>query len=156
MNPVLKYPESKWLLAIWIISHFTDGYESMTYLEPFFGSGAVFFNKNRSQVETINDLDSSVVNLFRVIRDNPGDLIRLLQHTPWSRAEYSLSYQTTGELLEDARRFMVIMWQAIGAKSSDRTGWKKHNVNTRAEGGREATETIWMNYKPSKQISIFE
>ena len=129
MPNVLKYPGSKWSMAEWIISHFPHGYERMTYLEPFFGSGAIFFNKNRSQVETINDLDSNVVNLFRVIREHPEELARLVSFTPWSREEYKVSYEMTGESLEDARRFLVRMWMAIGAKSSDITGWR-HNIKT--------------------------
>lgn len=46
----------------------------MIYLEPFFGSGAVFFNKLPGTVETINDLDGDVVNLFRVLREQPEEL----------------------------------------------------------------------------------
>jgi len=126
---LLKYPGSKWSTASWIISNFPAGYEKMTYLEPFFGSGAVFFNKQRSAVETIGDIDSNVTNLFQVIRDRPKELARLVQYTPWSRAEYSLSYKMTGDSLEDARRFLVRMWQAIGAKSSDITGWRS-NIKT--------------------------
>jgi DNA adenine methylase len=121
---VLKYPGSKWSIANWIISNFPAGYEKMTYCEPYFGSGAVFFNKNRSVIETINDLDGNVVNLFKVIRDYPEELARLIEFTPWSREEYKKSYTMTGNSLEDARRFLVRMWQAIGAKSSDSTGWR--------------------------------
>ena len=84
MSTVLKYPGSKWSTAQWIISNFPPRYEKMTYLEPFFGSGAIFFNKNRSSVETINDLDSGVVNLFKVIREHPEELARLVDFTPWS------------------------------------------------------------------------
>lgn len=126
MNTVLKYPGSKWSMTDWIISKFPAGYEKMTYLEPFFGSGAVFFNKNRSVIETINDLDGNVVNLFKVIRDHPEELARLIEFTPWSRQEYRNSYGMTGDKLEDARRFLVRMWQAIGAKSSDITGWRNN------------------------------
>lgn len=126
LNTVLKYPGSKWSTAGWIISNFPSGYEKMTYLEPFFGSGAVFFNKKRSLVETINDLDGNVVNLFKQIRDNPEALARAVEYTPWAREEYSLSYEKTGDDLEDARRFLVRMWQAIGAKSSDITGWRSN------------------------------
>lgn len=126
VSTILKYPGSKWSTAEWIISNFPAGYEKMTYLEPFFGSGAVLFNKNRSVIETINDLDGNVVNLFKVIRDNPEELARLIEFTPWSREEYSDSYEMTGESLEDARRFLVRMWQAIGAKSSDITGWRSN------------------------------
>jgi len=96
----------------------------MTYCEPYFGSGAVFFNKKRSVIETINDLDGNVVNLFKVIRDYPEELARLIEFTPWSRQEYRQSYEMTGDSLEDARRFLARMWQAIGAKSSDSTGWR--------------------------------
>jgi site-specific DNA-adenine methylase len=78
LNTVLKYPGSKWSTAQWIISNFPPGYEKMTYLEPFFGSGAIFFNKKRSVIETINDLDGNVVNLFKVIRDNPGELASIV------------------------------------------------------------------------------
>ena len=62
----MKYPGSKWGSADWIISHFPEHH---SYLEPFFGSGGVFFNKPRSDIETINDLDGEVVNLFRQIRN---------------------------------------------------------------------------------------
>lgn len=129
MNTVLKYPGSKWSMTEWIISNFPTNYENMTYLEPFFGSGAVFFNKKRSLVETINDLDGNVINLFKQIRDNTEALARAVEYTPWSREEYRISYQKTGNELEDARRFLVRMWQAIGAKSSDITGWRS-NIKT--------------------------
>lgn len=53
MRAVTKYPGSKWNLAKWIISHFPPHH---SYLEPFFGSGAVLFNKPRSRIETVNVL----------------------------------------------------------------------------------------------------
>lgn len=65
MNTVLKYPGSKWSIANWIISFFPRHH---TYIEPFFGSGAVLFNKVPSAIETVNDLDDEVVNLFNCIK----------------------------------------------------------------------------------------
>ncbi|MGE8207726.1 DNA adenine methylase [Heyndrickxia sp. NPDC080065] len=119
---ILHYPGSKWSMASWIINHMP---EHKTYLEPFFGSGAVFFNKPPSGIETINDMDSSVVNLFKVIRDNSTELAAGIEWTPFSREEYYKSYKfETGDEIEDARRFLVRCWQAIGAKTSDRTGWR--------------------------------
>lgn len=121
MKPVLKYPGAKWTLAGWIISHMPA---HTAYLEPFFGSGAVFFNKPPSKVETINDIDGQVVNLFKQLRDRPDDMARLMELTPWSRDEYVLSWQRSDDPLESARRFLVKCWQAYGARLDYRSGWR--------------------------------
>lgn len=126
MKAIFRYPGSKWSLAEWIIDHFPEGYEKKVYLEPFLGSGAVFFNKKPGAVETINDLDSDVVNLFQVLREHPQKLRRALALTPYSREEYDLSFQPTNEPIEKARRFIVRTTQAIGAKISSKSGWRNH------------------------------
>ncbi|WP_371811496.1 DNA adenine methylase [Sporosarcina sp. Te-1] len=91
--------------------------EHKTYLEPFFGSGAVFFNKEPVKVEIINDIDGDVVNLFRVIRDKPMELARGLQWTPYSREEYMDSHLKVKDDIERARRFLVRCWQSIRVKT---------------------------------------
>lgn len=119
--PVLKYPGAKWSLADWIVGHL-PAHE--VYLEPFFGSGAVFFTKAPSRMETINDLDGRLVNFFRVLRDEPAALVRAVEFTPWSRAEYELSYEVSPDPVEDARRFAVRCWQAFGSSTGTRVGWR--------------------------------
>lgn len=59
MKAIMKYPGSKWIIDFFPEHH--------SYLEPFFGNGAVLFNKARSNIETVNDLDGNVVNLFEWI-----------------------------------------------------------------------------------------
>lgn len=130
IGTVLRYPGSKWRLADWIVGHLTP---HITYLEPFFGSGAVLFSKPRSQVETVNDINGDVVNLFRIIRERPEDLIRAVELTPWARAEYYASYEHTGDPLEDARRFLVRCWMSHGAKLSERAGWAHHIQGNRGK-----------------------
>ena len=114
---ILHYPGSKWSMTEWIINYMP---QHNTYLEPFFGSGAVFFRKNKSKNETINDIDGNVVNLFKVIRESPEKLAHVVQWTPYSRDEYyySLEYEAV-DPIEKARLFLVRMWQAIGGKTSD-------------------------------------
>lgn len=128
MRAIFRYPGSKWSIAEWIVSHFPEGYEKMVYLEPFVGSGAVFFNKKPGTVETINDLDSDIVNLFRVLREKPDELKRALDLTPYSREEYDLSFEPCDEPVEKARRYMVKTTQAIGAKlqGTQKCGWRNH------------------------------
>lgn len=114
------------MIADWIIQHFPTGYEKLVYLEPFAGSGAVFFNKKPGAVETINDLDSNIVNLFRVLRDQPEDMKNALELTPYSREEYDKSFEDCDEPVEKARRYMVRTTQAIGAKLGSKCGWGNH------------------------------
>lgn len=121
VSRILNYPGAKWSIANWIIEHMPH---HKTYLEPYFGSGAVLFNKAPSRLETINDLDSDVVNLFRVIRDYPEELARVARWTPYSREEYYASYAIEGNELERARKFLVRCWMARGARSSNRNGWR--------------------------------
>lgn len=133
MKRILNYPGSKWKMAD-VIINIMPTHE--TYVEPFFGSGAVFFNKPKSEIETINDIDSRVVNFFKICRDSLDDLVDKLEMTPHSREEYRKSYEVSDDLLEDARRFTVRMWQAFGAKTSDSTGWR----STIEKGGSKPKE----------------
>lgn len=57
--------------------------EIETYIEPFVGSGAVLFNilNERPGVKRviINDINSDLINTYKVIKDNCGELISILQ-----------------------------------------------------------------------------
>lgn len=79
-------------------------------------------------METVNDLDSDIVNLFRVLREQPEELKRALKLTPYSREEYDLSFEPCDDPVEKARRYMVKTTQAIGAKlcGTSKCGWRNH------------------------------
>lgn len=103
-RPALRYYGGKWNLAPWIISHFPP---HKNYVEPCGGAASVLLQKPRSPLETYNDLDGDVVNFFRVLRDQPDELIRRIRLTPWARTEYELALEPTIDNLERARRFWV-------------------------------------------------
>lgn len=123
MKAVVKYPGSKWSLAPWIISMFP---KHRSYLEPFFGSGAVLFNKPRSGIETVNDLDNNVVNLFECIRENPERLAAMVYMTPYSREVYERAYQeTSGDKYEKAFNFFIKLNMGHGFRTNgEKVGWK--------------------------------
>lgn len=58
------------------------------YVEPFLGGGALFWEKEPSQAEVINDLDDNVVNFYRVMQSNWDDLYQLMQTTLHSRSQH--------------------------------------------------------------------
>lgn len=132
MEPILKYPGAKWRLAEWIIGQMPP-HES--YLEPYFGSGAIFFNKTPCRVETINDLDGEIVNFFKVCREAPDALGRMLLFTPWSREEYMNSFEGEAESdVERARRFAIQCWMTLGAGNTRQRGWR-HSTAKDKDGG---------------------
>ncbi|MBE0448772.1 MAG: DNA adenine methylase [Actinobacteria bacterium] len=157
IKPVLRYPGAKWTLAKWICDHLP---EHITYLEPFFGSGAVFFSKERSKIETINDIDANVINLFRVIRETPDELARLIDATPWSREEYNASINKTGDPVEDARRFLVRCWMARAADydRNGKSGWRNNTIKPQGsfkpDTWRKLPERILSITDRLKQVQI--
>jgi len=130
-SAALRYPGSKWSLAQEIVGLFGEHYH---YIEPYFGSGAVFFSKPVSPHELINDVNSLVVNFFRVLRERTDELLFSLEATPWSREEYNHSHVQTGDSLEDARRFITRIWQAHASDLAKKTGWKNRGSKQPARG----------------------
>lgn len=147
MKAVLKYPGGKWRIAKWIISHFP---EHKVYCEPFFGSGAIFFNKPQAYIETINDIDGDVVNLFKVCRNNPEELARLIEFTPFAREEFEDCYEKSDDPVEQARRTLVRYHQSFGTSNSTKRSWR--NVQTY---GGPRTATMW-NYLPERIAEVCE
>lgn len=67
-----------------------EGKYKITYVEPFVGSGAVLFEVLKMYPQTvskviINDINTDLVNVWKIVRDNPEELIAQLQRL---RAEY--------------------------------------------------------------------
>lgn len=141
-RPALRYYGGKWKLAPWIISHFPP---HKNYVEPCGGAASVLLQKPRSPLETYNDLDGNVVNFFRVLRDQPDELIRKIRLTPWARAEFELSLQPADDPIEAARRFFVASWMSISGALSDGPKQVRFSV--------EYYSTMKMNYQELDIIS---
>ncbi len=125
MTAIFKYPGAKWSLAPWIIEHFPPHH---SYLEPFFGSGAVLFTKERSAIETVNDLDGDVVNLFDWIRKDPERLADAIYWTPYAREVYERAWaaqHTETDSFQRAVDFFARMMMGHGFRTTgEKVGWK--------------------------------
>ena len=112
----------------------------------------MFFNKNPSNIETINDLDDDVINLFQCIRENPDELSRLVTTTPYSRKEYDYTYANTDKYFgkcEKARRVLIRCWQVYGYRTNgNKTGWK-NDVQ-----GRERAYALKKWYRLPENIEV--
>lgn len=153
MRAVLKYPGSKWNIAGQLAGMIPPHH---SYVEPYFGSGALIFNKPVSDIETINDLDSDVANLFSCIQQDSERLARLVMTTPYSREIYErqfdpgLSGRTSR--YQQAASFLVKCWQGHGFRTNgSKVGWKNDVV------GRERAYALWNWYRlPEWVLEITE
>lgn len=117
-RPALRYHGGKWRLAPWIISVIHATPHSI-YVEPFGGGASVLLRRRPAETEIYNDLDGAVVNFFRVLRQQPDQLIRAIWLTPYSRREFRMAHEDEEEDsdIERARRFYIRAWQGRGRPS---------------------------------------
>ena len=96
-----------------------------SYLEPFFGSGAVLFNKPPSAIETVNDIDGDITNFFKVLREQPDRLAEAITLTPYSRDVFDDAHENRGtDEFDRAYRFAIRSKMGHGFKTYQKTGFK--------------------------------
>ncbi|MCE8028824.1 DNA adenine methylase [Halomonas daqingensis] len=120
-KPILPWMGGKRRLAKQIIPLFQ---EHTAYIEPFCGGAAVFFMKSPSQVEVINDVHGELVNLYRVVKHHPDELVRQFRWGLVSREEYLTQRQIDPRHLTDiqrAARFFYLQKLAFGGKVAGQT-----------------------------------
>lgn len=76
LSPVLKWVGGKRQLLNEIIPMIPDDFS--TYVEPFFGGGAVMFELQPKKA-IINDYNTELINVYNMIKEYPEDLIRELE-----------------------------------------------------------------------------
>ena len=122
--------------------------EHVHFVDLFAGSLAVTLNKKPSMIDTANDINGEVINFFRVLRNQPDELIALLSLTPISRQEYNNAYYQKDSIesdLERARGFYVRARQSfygLGAQRQNK-GWHASKTISRAK--RPETVSKWIN-----------
>jgi DNA adenine methylase len=84
------------------------------YCEPFFGGGAIFFAKEPSKVEVINDLDGNLINFYKVLKHKFGKLKKEIQATLYSRQDHQGAKIVLGypQMFNDVKRAWAI-WTLI-------------------------------------------
>lgn len=154
MRAVLRYPGSKWNIAAKLAELIPEHH---SYVEPYAGSLALLFNKPPSAIETINDLDSDVTNLFRCIQKDSERLGRLLMTTPFSREVYDRQFKGDPDTMyassfQRAAGFLVKCWQGHGFRTNGyKVGWK-NDVHS-----RERAYALWNWYRlPEWVIEVAE
>jgi|SRR5579859_1219989 len=97
----LSYIGGKNRLAKRVIEIFP---EHLTFVEAFAGGAQVFFRKEPSKIEVLNDLDGEIVNFYRVCQQHHEELLRYFKFVVVSRTWFDLLKRSDPSTLTDIQR----------------------------------------------------
>lgn len=95
--------------------------DHLCYVELFFGAGWVYFGKEPSKVEVINDIDKELINLFRMIKYHAPEIERMLEYEFSGRDIFEEYKNATIESLTEihrAVRFLYLVSQSFAGKGN--------------------------------------
>ncbi len=131
MNSFLAYMGGKSLLTKEIIKRIP---KHNCYCEVFAGAAWLLFKKEESDVEIINDINTDLVTLYRVVKHHLEAFIQYLKCILVARDEYHRFMIEEPESLTDiqrAVRFYYLLRNSYGAKVTGQV----FNINTTRPSG---------------------
>jgi DNA adenine methylase len=121
-RPIIPWIGGKRRLAKRILAQFP---EHSCYVEPFAGGAALYFLRDTpAKVEVLNDINSDLVNLYRVVKNHLEEFVRQFKWALSSREVFKWTQITRPETLTDiqrAARFYYLQHHAFGGKVTGQT-----------------------------------
>lgn len=114
--PIVPWIGGKRRLAPTLLPLFPD---HQCYVEPFAGAAALFFLKQPSDVEVLNDINGELVNLYRVVKHHLEEFVRQFKWALSSRQVYQWEQAKVSHTLTDiqrAARFFYLQKLSFGGR----------------------------------------
>ena len=92
------------------------------YVEPFCGGAALFWAKQPSPSEVINDADGRIVNFYQVCKTDFEKLQRLVRLTMHAEKEYRTAMEILSKPKQDPVVYAWAMWTAANMSFSHKVG----------------------------------
>lgn len=110
----------------------------MNYLEPFVGSGTVLLNKEPSLEEVANDADSGIIDIWRVLRDEPKAFVSKAK-----RMEYKESTFAKCQGSKDDKDYLVRALCEFSLRHMSKGGAKKNFI---PKSGKVHCKDCWSGF----------
>lgn len=120
-KPIVPWMGGKTRLAKEILPLFP---EHQCYVEPFAGGAGIFYKKEPSKVEVLNDINGELVNLYRIVQHHLEEFVRQFKWAISSRQVFEWEKMKNPETLTDiqrAARFYYLQKLAFGGKVDGQT-----------------------------------
>jgi DNA adenine methylase len=138
--------------------------EHTAYIEPFCGGAQVFFHKEPSHVEILNDLDGEVFNFLRTCQLHHQELLRYLQFCTVSRKWFELFQKQDPTTLSDiqrAARFFYLQKNCYGGlirrqnfkvSVADGSNYNPHRIPMVMHLAHERLLNVQLEFLPYQEI----
>ena len=117
--PIAPWFGGKKYLARRIVERI-DAIPHRCFAEPFCGMAGVFLRRRqRPKSEVLNDINGEIVNLYRIVREHPDELLRQFRWVLSARAEFVRLVEMPPDILTDvqrAARFAYLQTLMFGGK----------------------------------------
>ena len=144
MNSFISWIGGKKLLRRQILEQFPDPGTFARYIEVFGGPAWILFAKEKhAKLEVYNDINSNLVNLFRVVKYHPEALQKELNWILMSREQFFDSIQPMKGLtdIQKAARFWIAIKESFGT-SLDSFGLVPKDIPKAVEFLMEASDRL--------------
>lgn len=156
MRPPLTYFGGKQQMAKHILPLIP---KHTLYAEPFFGGGAIFFAKEKSEIEVINDCNGDLINFYRILKNNYKELAKEIKATLHSREHHQAAKIVLGfpQLFNSIKRAWAI-WVLANESYSSRldSSWgydrKKNTSAKRLHYKREEFTKVYADRLEQTEI----
>lgn len=117
------------------------------YVEPFVGGGAVFFSKEPSEVEVINDINSEMINFYQQVKNNFSILeqevkISLHSRDLHRRAAVIYSNPDMFDPMKRAWAVWVLASQSFGSQLDGTFGYDRSGQTSKKISSKRETFTL--------------
>lgn len=120
---ILKYPGGKDYIKKEIIQRMCG---HTMYFEPFFGSGKVFFEKQKAQINILSDINPEIINFWEIVRNMPEVLVKGLSAIQYCREAFEIwrddavsDLNSTPNRITSAMRFFILHQMSRGGMKKD-------------------------------------
>ena len=120
--------------------------EHTMYIEPFCGGSAIFFEKEKEKFEVINDKNSELINLYRIMQTRFTELQQEIKGSLHSRQTFydAIKIYNHPEEYSEVKRAWAIWYGLKNAFNNDLSGGFKTNKSANM---RQSHATLFENGK---------
>ncbi len=135
-------------------NYFPEDYVCMTYVEPFVGGGSIFFYKNPSVLEVINDLDENIYTIFNGAKKYDNLDIKNRLDGVYTKEQFNIIRDS--KLDDEFEKFCRTYYLLKNSILGKGTTWKddRPKMNVKLEGYKERLEDVVIYNTDYKELIV--